>query len=240
MSDLTIDKDTALRIALAARAMPNVELRTLLGVLDDRLGRPLNLAALARITVTDLKTGLGSADGEEDGEDIGLGLDAMKLAVRILWGETQDDDSLPKPQPYAEGDMPRSIRVAISSNTGENLDGHYGSCLRYLVYQVSTEEMRLIDLRSTVEADLSDDRNAFRANLIKDCQVVYVVSVGGPAAAKIIRAGVYPLKVIEGGEAMDILAKLQDVMKAAPPPWLAKILGVSETERLRNYKGEEA
>jgi nitrogen fixation protein NifX len=240
MTDLTIDKDTALRIALAARAMPNVELRTLLGVLDDRLGRPLNLAALARITVTDLKTGFASADGEEDGEDIGIGLDAMKLAVRILWGETQEDDTLPKPQPYADGDMPRSIRVAISSNTGANLDGHYGSCLRYLVYQVSTEEVRLIDLRSTVEADLSDDRNAFRANLIKDCQVVYVVSVGGPAAAKIIRAGVYPIKVIEGGIAADILAKLQDVMKAAPPPWLAKILGVTETERLRNYKGEEA
>lgn len=240
MSDLNIDKDTALRIALAARAMPNTDLRTLLGVLDDRLGRPLNLAALARITVTDLKTGLGSADGEEDGEDIGLGLDAMKLAVRILWGETQDDDTLPKPQPYAEGDMPRSIRVAISSNTGTNLDGHYGSCLRYLVYQVSAEDIRLIDLRSTVEADLSEDRNAFRANLISDCQVVYVVSVGGPAAAKIIRAGIYPIKLIEGGEAMEILAKLQNVMKSAPPPWLAKILGVAETERLRNYSGEEA
>jgi nitrogen fixation protein NifX len=187
-----------------------------------------------------LKTGLGSADGEEDGEDIGLGLDAMKLAVRILWGETQEDNTLPKAQPYAEGDMPRSIRVAISSNTGENLDGHYGSCLRYLIYQVSAEEVRLIDLRSTVEADLAEDRNAYRADLINDCQVAYVVSVGGPAAAKIIRAGVYPIKVVEGGTAPEILAKLQGVMKSAPPPWLAKIIGVTETERLRNYRGEEA
>jgi nitrogen fixation protein NifX len=239
MNDLNIDKDTALRIALAARAMPDVELPTLLEVLDDRLGRPLNLAALARITVTDLKTGLGSADGEEDGEDIGIGLDALKLAVRILWGETQEDDSLPKPEAYAEGDMPRSIRVAISSNSGVNLDGHFGSCLRYLVYQVSAEEIRLVDIRSSAEADFSDDRNAFRASLIKDCQVVYVVSVGGPAAAKIIRAGVYPIKRIEGGEAMAVLVDLQGVMESAPPPWLAKILGVAQKERLRNYTGEE-
>jgi nitrogen fixation protein NifX len=238
MSDLNLDKDAALRIALAARALPDVELRTLLDLLDDRLGRPLNVEALARITVTDLKTGLGSADGEEDGEDIGVGLDALKLAVRILWGETQDDDTLPKPEPYNEGDMPRSIRAAISSNSGANLDGHYGSCLRYLVYQVSAEEIRLIDIRSAAEADFSDDRNAYRANLIKDCQVVYVVSVGGPAAAKIIRAGIYPLKMIEGGEAMEILVNLQQVMNSAPPPWLAKILGVSQQERLRNYTGE--
>lgn len=239
MSDLNLDKDTALRIALAARAMPDVELPTLLDLLHDRLGQPLNTEALARITVTELKTGLGSADGEEDGEDIGIGLDALKLAVRILWGETQEDDNLPKPVPYVEGDMPRSIRVAISSNSGDNLDGHFGSCLRYLIYQVSAEEIRLVDIRSAAEADLSDDRNAYRANLIKDCQVVYVVSVGGPAAAKVIRAGVYPIKRIEGGEALDVLADLQTVMAGTPPPWLAKIFGVAEQERLRNYTGAE-
>ena len=68
MSDLGIDRDTALRVALAARILPGVGLPTLLTVLDDRLGRPLSLDKLTRITVTDLKTGLGSLDGEEDGE----------------------------------------------------------------------------------------------------------------------------------------------------------------------------
>jgi nitrogen fixation protein NifX len=239
MNALNLDRDTALRIALAGRAMPDVKLGSLVEVLVERLGNPLTVEALARITVTDLKTGLGSADGEEDGEDIGIGLDAMKLAVRILWGETEDDDSLPVPGIYSDS-LPGSIRVAISSNSGANLDGHYGSCLRYLVYEVSTEEVRLIDVRSAAEADLSDDRNAFRAGLISDCQVLYVVSVGGPAAAKIINAGIYPIKKIEGGEAATILADLQCVMSKSPPPWLAKILGIDETKRLKNYRGEEA
>ena len=237
MTAINLDRDTALRIALAARSLPNIAIGTLLEVLVDCLGKPLTLESLAHITVTDLKTGLGSVDGEEDGEDIGIGLDAMKLAVRILWGETDEDENLPVPQPYRD-DMPGSIRVAISSNSGEKLDGHYGSCLRYLVYQVSVEEVRLIDVRSTVEADLSDDRNAFRAGLIRDCQVVYVVSVGGPAAAKIINAGIYPIKKIDGGEALDVLAELQRVMSATPPPWLAKILGVEEGRRLKNYRGD--
>lgn len=232
-----LDRDTALRIALAARSLPDVELMSLLDILDERLGAPLNLEKLSRITVTDLKTGLGSLDGEEDGEDISIGLDPMKLAVRILWGETDEDDDLPKPESYKEGDMPGSIRVGFASNSGNNLDGHFGSCLRFLVYQVSASDMRLIDVRSAAEADLSDDRNAFRADIVKDCDVLYVVSVGGPAAAKIIRAGIYPLKKLEGGVATDVIKEFQQVMSGSPPPWLAKILGVTAEQRLKNYRG---
>ena len=238
---MNIDRDTALRIALAARSLPDVDLTTLIGILDERLGSPLNLEKLARITVTDLKTGIGSLDGEEDGEDFGgrSGLEPIKLAVRVLWGETTEDDSLPRPEAYAEGDMPGSIRVALASNSGDNLDGHFGSCLRYLVYQVSADAIRLVDVRSALEADFAEDRNAFRVDLIQDCHLLYVVSVGGPAAAKIIRADIYPMKKIEGGAAVDVLAELQAMMRGVRPPWLAKILGVPNAERFRYYSGEE-
>jgi len=241
MSVPNIDRDTALRIALAARTLPDVDLATLISVLNERLGPPLDLEKLSRITVTDLKTGIGSLDGEEDGEDFGGrdGLEPIKLAVRVLWGETTEDDTLPEVASYAEGDMPGSLRVAIGSNSGENLDGHFGSCLRYLVYQVSDSEIRLVDIRSALEADYSDDRNAFRANLIKDCQVMYVVSIGGPATAKVIRADIWPMKKIEGGLAVDVLQEVQVAMQATQPPWLAKIMGVAHEDRLKFYKGVE-
>ncbi len=241
MSTPSIDRDTALRIALAARTMPDVDLATLIDVLDDRLGAPLTLEKLSRITVTDLKTGIGSLDGEEDGEDFGgrSGLEPIKLAVRVLWGETTEDDTLPEVQPFSEGDMPGSIRVAVASNCGDNLDGHFGSCLRYLIYQVSAGETRLVDIRSALEADFAEDKNGFRVGLIKDCQVLYVVSVGGPAAAKIIRADIYPMKKVEGGEALEVVKELQGVMAASPPPWLAKILGVANAERFKYYTGAE-
>jgi len=237
---MNIDHDTALRIALAARTLPHVDLATLIDVLDDRLGRPLTLEKLSRITVTDLKTGIGSLDGEEDGEDFGgrSGLEPIKLAVRVLWGETTEDDGLPKPEAYSEGELPDSLRVAVASNSGANLDGHFGSCLRYLVYQVSSEEIRLISVRSALEADFAEDRNGFRVDLIKDCHLLYVVSVGGPAAAKIIRANIYPMTKIEGGSATEALQELQQMMLGSRPPWLAKILGVPSAERFRYYDGE--
>jgi hypothetical protein len=90
-----ITREAALRVALAARAMPAVTLPRLLELLQRRLGDDIDEEKLRQVTVTMLKTGFASVDGEEDGEDIGIGLEAMKLAVRILWGETQGDDSLP-------------------------------------------------------------------------------------------------------------------------------------------------
>ncbi|WP_028882229.1 dinitrogenase iron-molybdenum cofactor biosynthesis protein [Teredinibacter turnerae] len=238
MSVPQINRESALRIALAARVLPGIDVGMLLEIIHQRIEGEINEESLTTITVTDLKTGFASADGEEDGEDIGIGLPEMKEAVRILWGEANVED-LPEAKPLDE--IPaRSVRVAIASNTAERLDGHFGSCLRFLVYQVTEDSHQLIDLRSALEADLSDDRNAFRANLIADCQVLYVVSVGGPAAAKVVRAGVYPIKKIEGGEAVDILAELQKVMAGSPPPWLAKHLGDSAEKRIRfEHSSEE-
>ena len=230
-----ITREAALRVALAARAMPKVTLPSLIDLLQRRLGDTIDEENLRQVTVTMLKTGFASADGEEDGEDIGIGLEAMKLAVRIMWGETQGDDSLPKIEACAEGDMPGSVRIAIASDQGDTLSGHFGSCLRFLVYQVSPTEIRLVDIRDTMDAEFSDDKNLWRAKLIGDCHVCYVVSIGGPAAAKVIRADIYPIKIPDGGPALEILKPFQVAMVESPPPWLLKILGVSAEKRLKNY-----
>ena len=237
-----ITREAALRVALAARAMPNATLPRLLELLQRSLGHEIDEEKLRQVTVTMLKTGFASADGEEDGEDIGIGLEAMKLAVRILWGETQGDDSLPRIESYEAGEMPGSVRVAIASDKGDTLSGHFGSCLRFLVYQVSPTAVRLVDIRDTMDAEFAPDRNLWRAQLIGDCHVCYVVSIGGPAAAKVIRADIYPIKVPDGGPALEIIAQFQQAMVNSPPPWLLKILGVAAEKRLKNYnaQGEEA
>lgn len=230
-----ITREAALRIALAGRAMPGISLPQLIDVLQNRIGKDeIDADDLRTVTVTDLKTAFASADGEEDGEDIGIGLEAMKLAVRILWGDTEGEN-LPPVLPYADGEMPGSVRVALASDSGEALNGHFGSCMRYLVYQVSAQETRLVGVRDALEADFAEDKNGFRVQLISDCHVLYVVSVGGPAAAKVIKGGIYPIKRIEGGAAAEVLAEFQQMMTQSPPPWLAKILGVDAGQRLKNY-----
>lgn len=118
-----------------------------------------------------------------------------------------------------------ALRVAVASNNDGILDGHFGSCDRFLVYQVSADAHHLIETRPTAEADDAPDRNLARAALIADCQVLFVQSIGGPAAAKVVRAGVHPVKIAKGGPASETLARLRESLKS-PPPWLARIMGV--------------
>lgn len=235
-----ISRDIALRIGLAAKVLPDTTPRRLLELLIEKLGMPLTEEKLAHVTVTQLKTGLGSPDGEEDTEHTTtVAIPQYKEAVRYLWGEVGAEDTLPPIEPYADGDLPGSIRIAVASNKDENCDGHFGSCLRFLVYQANQHECRLIDMRSTIGADESEDRNQFRTDLVKDCQAMYVVSIGGPAAAKVIKAGIYPIKLAGEEPAREVIAKLQAVLAGSPPPWLAKIMGKSPEERIRFDREED-
>ncbi|BBI99382.1 hypothetical protein FGKAn22_10750 [Ferrigenium kumadai] len=229
-----ITKPAALRIALAARVLSEVDTGALVAKLGNQLGLPITEEKLAKVTVADLKlilSGEETVEPDVDGASI-------KLAVRHLWGESGDAENLPPLDVYSDGDLPGSLRVAVASNTEENLDGHFGSCPRFLVYQVGRNDIRLIDARSTLISDDAEDKNVARAELINDCQIVYVQSIGGPAAAKAVRANVHPVKVPEGGKARATLQRLQAVLDA-PPPWLAKILGVEAKSLSRFTEAEE-
>jgi len=225
MSDTPVaSREAALRIALAARALNGLDVRALVGALIEKLEAPLTESKLGTLTVEDLRVIL-AGDFAEQGCHVGIEAETLKEAIRLLWGQGVENSDFPGVEAYAEGDMPGSLRVAVAANRGENLDGHFGSCERFLVYQVSPTEIRLIGVRSTVEADAAEDKNAARSALINDCQIVYVQSIGGPAAAKVVRAGVHPVKKPAGGNAREALVELQQRL-SSPPPWLAQIMGV--------------
>lgn len=235
MSDANLSNDVALRIAFAAQALDGVPLPNLIDALHTCLGDVLDEEAMRRVTVANLKASFGGSynlDGEEDGSERWRSADmaAFKEAVRILWG-WGGKDGAPGIDRYAEGDMPRSVRVAVASNRGEALNAHFGSAAFYLIYQVSATELRLVDVRSAAEADLSGDKNAYRVDLIRDCRILYIVSIGGPASAKVIKADIHLMPVPDGGPAREILRKLQDVLAKTPPPWLAKALGAPAGDR---------
>jgi nitrogen fixation protein NifX len=238
----SMTREAALRIALAVRELPGVSAAGLVTALAGKFGLPLTEAKLCSVTVTDLREIL-AGDHADESCVVGVEHEALKGAVRLLWGDGVAHSELPPVEAYAEGDMPGSIRVACASNNDEMLDGHFGSCERFLIYQVSPTEIRLVAARPTLEADHAEDRNVARSALIDDCQVGYFQSIGGPAAAKVVRAGVHPVKIAKSAPARETLVRLQQTL-TSPPPWLAKVMGVNAAS-LASYRemieaGEEA
>ena len=55
------------------------------------------------------------------------------------------------------------------------------------------------------------------------------------AGGRIINDDIYPIKIPDGGPAVEVLAGFQKAMVDSPPPWLLKILGVAAEKRLKNY-----
>ena len=227
-----ITREAALRLGLAARALGVVGVATFAEAVGGRLGLPITETRLMTLTVTDLREIIAGSHADEDGK-VGVAPETLKEAVRLLWGEDLPYSELPSVEAYVEGSLPGSIRVACASNNGEIVDGHYGSCERFLVYQVTPERLRLVEIRPTLAADHNDDRNAARAALIDDCDIVFVQSIGGPAAAKVVRANVHPVKIAHAESARAVLARLQ-VSLRSPSPWLAKVMGV-EAGHLRRF-----
>lgn len=211
----------ALRVGLAARSLPDVDSRQLLRVLLAAVGEPLTEDKLAGLTVKDLKTAADGALGEIDGP-------TLRQALSCLKGEDGIDAAvaIPDPQPYHEGDLPNSIRVACASNRGERLDGHFGSCARFLIYQVSATAARLIAIRpAPTVVRLTVDHSAERVALIGDCDLLCVLSIGGPAAARVVNSSIHPIKRPQAEDIPVLLAELQQVLAGEPPPWLARIIG---------------
>jgi len=229
----TISKPAAQRIVRAARLLEGVDARAFTVKLAEKLGLPLDEDKLATITVADVKLILSGEETVEPEQDMAT----IKLAVRTLWGEDASTADIPAPEAPIEPGLTGSLRVAVASNMAENLDGHFGSAPRFLVYQVDTDAIKLVDVRATDFADEAEDKNVARAELIADCQIVYVQSIGGPAAAKVVRAGLHPVKFPTACPARDALARLQGTL-GAPPPWLARIMGV-EAQSLARFAHDE-
>ena len=233
MSSTPISKDLALRIALTARMLPDTDPARLLKVLDDAVGLPPTRKKLQNLK---LKTFRSACDGEF----ADIEADILKQALATLSNDDSEvrEENIPELESYSEGNMPGSLRIACASNNYEELDGHFGSCRRFLIYQVNKDEIRLIDVRKTTGPESRDDKNVFRTGLISDCQVLFVASIGGPAAAKVVRAGIHPIKHPAGGSARERVLALQGIIAEAPPPWLAKVMGQNVEDRVRFERNE--
>ena len=223
----TLSRELALRIGLAARALPDTDAKRLFKVLTDCVGLPLTEEKISGIKLHAFKTA-------QSGEFSNIAEGLLKKALHLLKHDAETLVTLkPAIMPYVDGDMPGSVRIACASNDAVNVDGHFGSCSQFMIYQVSARDVRLIASRGTEIPDGldADDKNRYRAELIKDCQVIYMASVGGPAAAKIVKLGIHPMKLTGVEPIADIIAQLQTVIAGTPPPWLAKAMGIDAADR---------
>ena len=124
------------------------------------------------------------------------------------------------------------LQVAFATTDGITVDGHFGSCEQFYIYSIDADNQLQIDIRHA-EPGRGLDKNAKRAALIEDCHLLFCASIGGPAAARVIRCGIHPMKCKPVDDLFPSitaqLEQLQARMKSGVlPPWLAKLTGQAD------------
>ena len=117
------------------------------------------------------------------------------------------------------------MKVAFTSKTGEMIDQHFGMSDSFQVWEIGPNEARYVEtLTVGSHGGDEEDRIEARADVLKECVVVYTMQIGGPAAAKLVARKIQPMKTGTEVAVSEIVGKLQEVLRGNPPPWLRKAI----------------
>ena len=117
------------------------------------------------------------------------------------------------------------MKIAFTTTDGTIIDQHFVQCESSQIWEVGPDDAAFNE-SVTTEAHGPDeeDRIAARAKILADCAIVYTMQVGGPAAAKLVAQKIHPMKTNTEVSLPDTIARLQEVLRGNPPPWLRKAM----------------
>jgi nitrogen fixation protein NifX len=135
-----------------------------------------------------------------------------------------------------------SMKVAFSTQDLQRVDAHFGWAKNIAIYELSAEGYRFLEavqFEGDLQEDGNEDKLAPKLEAIKDCAILYVAAIGGSGAARVVAQGIHPMKVPQPEPIVDLLEKLQAVLKGTPPPWLRKVLAKDDKGKDREFDFEE-
>jgi len=123
--------------------------------------------------------------------------------------------------------LENAIKVAFESKDMQTINAHFGGAKEFVVYKVSPNGFELSEVITTDTSEMEgDDKTDFKVKALKGVNIMYCESIGGTAAAKVIRGGINPMKVQEPRNIEDVLKELVTMINGNPPPWVKKIMNI--------------
>ncbi len=134
------------------------------------------------------------------------------------------------------------MKIAFATQDLQRVDAHFGWAKNIAIYELSAEGYRFLEavqFEGDLQEDGNEDKLAPKLEAIKDCAILYVAAIGGSGAARVVALGIHPMKVPQPEPIVELLEKLQEVLKGNPPPWLRKVLAKEGRGKDREFDLEE-
>ena len=119
------------------------------------------------------------------------------------------------------------MKVAFATQDLKRVDAHFGWAKNIAIYDIGPEDdhfLEAVSFDGDLKEDGDEDKLAPKLEAIKDCAILYVAAIGGSGAARVVAQNIFPMKVATPEPIADLVAKLKDVLKGSPPPWLRKAM----------------
>ncbi len=139
------------------------------------------------------------------------------------------------------------MKIAFATHDLKTVDAHFAGARNFAVYEVSAEDSRFVEAigfdrtsgEDGVHAEPDEDRITPRADALEGCAILFLLAIGGPAAAKVVARKIHPVK-LKGPEPIDaVLRRMQALLAGSPPPWLRKAMSMDGGRRLAFLDEEE-
>lgn len=137
------------------------------------------------------------------------------------------------------------MKVAFATSDLVHINAHFGSAKHFAVYDVNKEGYKFLndfEFGGNLDQDGNEDKLLPKLQALADCTIVYVVAIGGGAAARLINKNVTPIKAgSPEDEITGLLDKLVTTLNGSPPPWLRKALAkdTGNEDRFRDFESDE-
>lgn len=133
---------------------------------------------------------------------------------------------------FEEPRKPAGVRIAIATQDMKSLNAHFGSARKLAIYDVTPDAFSFVEVvgfddvsdEGGAHKDDGDDRITPKVDALKGVNLLFVRAIGGPAAARVVRAKIHPIKIADPQPIDDVISRVQTMLKGSPPPWLRKVL----------------
>ncbi|CAA7613336.1 MULTISPECIES: nitrogen fixation protein NifX [Magnetospirillum] len=127
------------------------------------------------------------------------------------------------------------MRLAFATHDRTHVDAHFASAKTFLFYDVGPDSYAFLEAvqfgtvtQEDGNHDEGEDRLATKIDALGGTSLLFVRAIGGPAAARVVRAKVHPIKLPNDETITAVIDRVQTMLKTNPPPWLRRALKDSE------------
>jgi nitrogen fixation protein NifX len=127
------------------------------------------------------------------------------------------------------------MRLAFATHDRTHVDAHFASAKTFLFYDVGPDTYSFLEAvqfgtvtQEDGNHDDGEDRLAAKIDALGGTALLFVRAIGGPAAARVVRAKVHPIKLPADEPITAVIDRVRAMLKTNPPPWLRRALKDSE------------